>query len=258
MDSFSARRAFSKLVWCMVVAISACGNSSQSPLADGAAGHQMSAAGAGGSTAGEGAGGGTAGTSAGAGTAGTDASAGTTGAGGTGAPSFAYVDASPGTVSVHLVVPAEAGPFCDVVPPVCNDVQHHFTILTSDRRQLALDPNVACAAPACGGEAPHCTPPPPAAFSSSDLKFDGAFYPDLRVDGSGRTTCLACPSTKYAAPGRYIARLCATPGTFAEADGGAPSCHPTGAEVCVEVPFDFPGPAVTITLPARGADGGAG
>jgi hypothetical protein len=51
--------------------------------------------------------------------------------------------------------------------------------------------------------------------------------------------------------GHYVAKMCATPGKLATADGGFPStCTATGPIECIGVPFDFPGPSPIVgTLP---------
>lgn len=68
------------------------------------------------------------------------------------------------------------------------------------------------------------------------------------------STCgnnLACYQPGFAPAGRYVAKMCATPGNLKTADGGFPStCTATGPIECVDVPFDFPGPSPVVgTLP---------
>jgi hypothetical protein len=51
-------------------------------------------------------------------------------------------------------------------------------------------------------------------------------------------------------PGRYAARLCATPGTLADT-----TCTQTGPPECADVAFDLPGPAVVeVPLPGSAID----
>ena len=57
------------------------------------------------------------------------------------------------------------------------------------------------------------------------------------------STCGAtqsCLSKSFAAPGQYVAVMCATPGTLQEDASQTPQCVGTGADECVEVPFEFP------------------
>jgi hypothetical protein len=53
---------------------------------------------------------------------------------------------------------------------------------------------------------------------------------------------MSCRSHECAAPGRYVAKMCASRSV---PDGGSlMQCSPTPVLKCVEVPFDYPGTPV--------------
>jgi hypothetical protein len=85
---------------------------------------------------------------------------------------------------------------------------------------------------------------------STTTTWDGSYTEQDSCAPSVGALAVSCTASKFATPGTYVARFCATPGTLAPTDGGAPYCTTTGYEECVEVPFSFPASQpVTITLP---------
>ena len=121
---------------------------------------------------------------------------------------------------VHITILDAAGATLDVSTPEC------ATICSTSCRPL-LCPEIACLAP-------HGV-----AFTGTDLTWDGTVY-TMSTCGSGT----ACYAPKKAAAGRYVARMCATPGTVTTSDAGVfeSKCTATGAQQCIDVPFDLPGP----------------
>jgi hypothetical protein len=154
---------------------------------------------------------------------------------------------SPGTVTLRLSLPAAT--YCDNFcgsPP-------HIRIFTSDGQEIQPE------APACSVLCDPCkaTLCPPITCPAGGRTVDGAELPwDGRVYaastcGAGRT---ACYRPTFLPPGKYVARLCATPGTVSAATDGYPSfCTPNQVQQCIEVPFDFPAAGVVAgSLPTGG------
>ncbi|MCA9599995.1 MAG: hypothetical protein KC776_42110 [Myxococcales bacterium] len=82
--------------------------------------------------------------------------------------------------------------------------------------------------------------------TGESVTWDGSYYPS-NTCGSGSQ----CVDHLYAAPGKYTAVMCATPGALTQDHtAGVQVCTPSGPEECVEVPFDFPSAdTFTGTLP---------
>ena len=131
---------------------------------------------------------------------------------------------------VHLVIKSLAGqtitgriPFC---PLFCSE---------------------ACAPPACPGYA--CVPAG-FPFLEQDLTWDGQHY-----EGGTCGAGMACVRSAFSPPGRYLAVICATPGTIATPDGGGNQvCTKTGETECQERAFDLPSSTpieVTLGLPSN-------
>ncbi|HXU05901.1 MAG TPA: hypothetical protein VN903_33335, partial [Polyangia bacterium] len=132
----------------------------------------------------------------------------------------------PGTLPEMPTGPSYQGPVC---APQCGDAH----------QCLPDGP--------CPGYA-TCLPTGPVgvAVTSVETTWNGS-YVEWASCGDG----IACYDPRYVRPGRYFARLCVTPGTLTVTDSfGPPTCTPTGAEECVDVAFDLPGPAlVEVPLP---------
>jgi hypothetical protein len=175
------------------------------------------------------------------------------GAGASGADGSRDSAPSPGTVTLRLVLPTTQS-FCDegCGPPA------HIEILTS-AGQLVPTIMPSCFTSCSAGCKPVSCPvggaclPQGLAFTGAQLSWDGSSYP-MSTCGAGT----ACYAPQFVAPGRYIARMCATPGTLTTPDGGVATCTATGATECIDVPFDFPGQSsVEGTLGTSNSDGGS-
>jgi hypothetical protein len=164
-----------------------------------------------------------------------------------GAGGSSGVAGSPGTVTLRLSLPAAT--YCDNhcgSPP-------HIRIFTSDGQEVqpgepycsvlcdscktALCPPITC--PAGGGY-----------VDGAELPWDGRVYERATCGASGT----ACYRPTFLPPGKYVARLCATPGTVSASTDGYPTfCTPSGVQQCIEVPFDFPTAGVVAgSLPTGG------
>jgi hypothetical protein len=163
---------------------------------------------------------------------------------------------SPGTVTVRMLLPS-ARSFCDTI--TCSP-RLHVVIGKESGNWLTPTPG-PCGAPVPCANA--CVPLQPCTaglcspntnyglpITSVQATWDGS-YAESSTCGSGA----ACYNPRFVAPGRYVARLCATPGDLIVTDSpDAPTCAPTGPEECVETTFDLPGPAlVEVSLPAQGS-----
>jgi len=74
------------------------------------------------------------------------------------------------------------------------------------------------------------------------MQWDGTIYP-VSSCGMGTT----CYDQLHAAPGHYVVRMCATPGTLSSPDAGFQStCTASGPIQCVDVPFDYPGTSPVV------------
>ena len=174
-------------------------------------------------------------------------------------------EVSPGTVTIRLLLPS-AQTFCDQTDG-CVGRQHIFI-----GRDPATLPAGSTAAPYASYTcAPRCSDncvqeycPVPTiipcpirplgvgeAVTNVEITWDGSY--------SESSTCganVACYNPRFMPPGRYYARMCVTPGTLSQTDGDAPqTCMQTGAEECVDVPFDLPGPRL-IEVPLPPIEGG--
>jgi hypothetical protein len=99
-----------------------------------------------------------------------------------------------------------------------------------------------CAPPACPGIA--CLPAG-LPFLEQDLTWDGQYY-----EGGTCGAGMACVRSTFSPPGRYLAVICATPGTIATPDaGGNQVCTRTGEQECQERAFDLPSATpIEVTL----------
>jgi len=154
---------------------------------------------------------------------------------------------SPGSVTFHLQLPA-ARSYCDLVNGCAGDPQH-VSIATTTGNWLelsvgfcAIDCSKSCVVHPCDLLCPIGT-----AFAVTQVEktWDGSYF--------AQSTCgnaTPCTETRYVAPGRYRARLCATPGEVGMAQAGNQTCTSTGPEECVETTFDIPGPSpIEMALP---------
>jgi hypothetical protein len=185
------------------------------------------------------------------GTAGAGGSGGVTGTGGAAGAGAT----SPGTVTLQVTLPPGRS-YCDENAS-CGSTQH-LAVETSSGLPLALG-TIGCAVPCSTCAAVPCVEPqfvncPAGSFgvavTGSSLTWDGSYAEPGGCEPNGSSASISCLTATFAAAGTYVARYCATPGTLATTDGGAPYCTATGPEECVEVPFTFPSSQpITITLP---------
>lgn len=151
------------------------------------------------------------------------------------------------TITLKVLVPT-GHPYCDQVmacaPP------EHFQILTTTGAQVPYYTEICqtmCTVDCVPRECPiFCDPAHGLAFGGQAMIWDGGFFSML--------TCgmnVPCFDQRYVVPGHYVARMCGTPGVPDPPDAGYDSnCVASGPTVCVDVPFDYPGPSlVTGELP---------
>jgi len=153
---------------------------------------------------------------------------------------------SPGTVSLQLLLPSSRT-FCDQIDS-CALSPGHIAVLTESGAPLPTTtgwcPTLCsdqCVVPPC--PLIPCGVVDGAAVTGFQMVWDGAFYQASTCGGG-----LGCIQPRFAAAGRYVANMCATPGTVTLKDTGARACTPSGPPECIEAPFVFPGPEVRATL----------
>jgi hypothetical protein len=178
-------------------------------------------------------------------------SGGSLGSGGTGGSR----STSPGTVTLQLALPP-GQTFCDENPS-CSSTQHLW-VSTSAGAPLSLG-SVGCSTSCSTCVQTPCPELPviacPAgnygsAVTDSTFTWDGSYVENGSCENSS-AAAIACVASRFAAPGNYLARFCATPGTLSRPDGGVqPLCTPTGAQICVDTSFALPSSQpVMIVLP---------
>jgi hypothetical protein len=179
---------------------------------------------------------------------------GSTGTGGTptgGSGGGGSAGGSPGTITFMLTTPSSVS-FCDQL--TCGGGNQHLSIFTADGTELSWP-----AGSGCGVDCASCSPMPcpqiailcPAsegvAYTGGTLTWDGSFTATSSC-GTAHTTCTG---PRYAAPGSYVAKFCATVGTVSQPDAGLPVCSSTYPTVCTEATFQYPAAGtVLISLPA--------
>lgn len=190
------------------------------------------------------------------GTGGIVESGGTTGSGGI-SGTGGVGGRSPGTTTLRLTLPPTQS-FCDENAS-CSATQHLW-ILSASGTAFTLG-TIGCQVDCSSCTAPPCLEAPivacPAgtfgvAVNSYDFTWDGSYVESggCEPNGASPAVALACVYGKFAPPGMYVARFCATPGTLGTPDGGVQTCTATGPQECVEVGFPFPATEpVVITIP---------
>ena len=79
-------------------------------------------------------------------------------------------------------------------------------------------------------------------FTGAQMDWDGTYYTSSTCGAN-----LGCQQKNQAPAGKYIARLCGTPGKLDNPDGGfQANCVASGPEVCVDVSFDYPSPTNVV------------
>jgi len=177
-------------------------------------------------------------------------SAGSLGSGGPGGS----VSKSPGTVTLQFMLP-DGETFCD--ENASCSVTQHLWVSPSAGSPLMLGSYgcttscSACQPIACPEVALIACPAgnSGAAVTDSTFTWDGSYAENGSCENAAGS--IACVAFKFAAPGMYVARFCATPGTLTQPDGGVqPLCTPTATQSCVETAFAFPSSQpVVIALP---------
>jgi hypothetical protein len=173
------------------------------------------------------------------------------GAGGAAGGGGSAAGGSPGAVTFVLSV-APGTPFCDQLS--CGSSSGHL-VISDESGQVVPPAGSPCTGVACDSCLPIacpllavlCPAPEGVPYVGSTSTWDGA-YTGSSTCGASQTSCF---ETRYAPPGRYLARFCATPGTVTQPDAGLPVCTASGPTACTETWFDFPAAAqVQLTLPA--------
>lgn len=168
-----------------------------------------------------------------------------------------WSETSPGTVTIRLEVPA--GQYCDP-PPYCDGIRGHISIARVDDAKPLRPPTTppcgytpcsTCEPPACVGAA--CLPTS-REVNNESIRWDGAY----QEPGSCGAD-VSCHSPRFASAGRYLARMCATPGQVVEgepdANGETATCASSGPIECVDVQFDLPSAEPVIgVLPSQPDD----
>jgi hypothetical protein len=149
----------------------------------------------------------------------------------------AHSGACADNVTLRLTVPANKS-FCEQSSG-CNGPPSHFTILADGKPVAISTPpcpticSATCQSLACPLS---CIAPHGSVVSGAEVKWDGTVYP-MSTCGQG-TSCYA---PMHLPAGKYVARMCATPGALDPPDGGFNStCVASGPAVCVDVPFELP------------------
>ena len=174
---------------------------------------------------------------------------------------------SPGTVTIRLLLPSTQT-FCDQTNG-CYGWQHIFVgsdPATLPEGAMQWWPSYAgsACAPQCANNCVQDYCPVPGIIpcpiqplgvgepvTNVETTWNG-YYEDWSTCGAN----VACYNPHYLPRGRYYARMCVTPGTITQTDGSAPpTCVQTGAEECVDVAFDAPGPSL-IEVPLPPIEGG--
>jgi hypothetical protein len=144
---------------------------------------------------------------------------------------------SAGSVTLQLTV-SSMTPYCDE-GTTCGFPQHIFIRDPAGRTLTTALPfcQTTCSAECRPAPCPGIACVPMATrFTDERVVWSGVYYEGAQC-GAG----VPCSNQRFAPPGRYVAVMCATPGTLS--DGGTGVCIKE-AQRCVEVPFDFPSPTL--------------
>jgi hypothetical protein len=166
-------------------------------------------------------------------------------------------NASPGIVSFRLLLPSTRS-FCDQQPYCGAPFPYHISFATESGEPLPPTTTGWCPQDCSNPspcplipEIPCIEAPTGIAVTKVEGSWDGGY-----VEWTTYRDGTSCYTGKYVLPGRYVAWLCATPGTITETDAGpdggapTPTCTATGPQECVQVPFNIPGPSpIEVALP---------
>ncbi len=147
-------------------------------------------------------------------------------------------DKSPGNVTFQLSV----NPTTSYCATSNNCSAPEFIAVVDELGNAVQRAVINCAAVSCD----RCVAPPCLGIACSSrgelvteqrLTWDGA----VNVQSTCGSLATSCSGRAYIRPGKFVARMCATPGTLTPGD--APECVPSGPVECVEVPFEYPSSA---------------
>jgi hypothetical protein len=153
--------------------------------------------------------------------------------------------ACPTTITLKETVPTDR-PYCDQTSGCTGPT--HFEILTADGKSLTFSQplcSVACSASCSLAICPLgvCIAPHGSMFTGAQMDWDGSFYSTSTCG----TNNVSCYQKNQAPPGKYIARMCGTPGKLDNPDAGfQANCVASGPQVCVDVSFAYPGPTPVV------------
>jgi hypothetical protein len=152
------------------------------------------------------------------------------------------LSSSPGTATLQLEV--APGQYCNL-GPYCDGWRGHISVVRLEDGAVLVPatppfcgytPCSTCEAPACIGAG--CLPTP-REVDDEGIVWDGAYQEPGSCDANS-----SCHTLRYAPPGRYLARMCATPGAIVAAPpddlGDETTCEAAGPLECDEVEFEFP------------------
>ena len=174
---------------------------------------------------------------------------------GTGTGGTSGLGGSPGTVAFILTT-SPSHSYCDQLS--CWGGTAHFSIATADGQPVnSYGSGAPCGTADCTTciqyECPEigaiaCPAPSGVAYTGGTMSWDGSYFA-MSTCGS---TKMACGTTRYMPPGRYVAEFCATQGEVTQPDAGPPVCTATAAQECTQASFDFPSATpVQLTLPVQ-------
>ena len=147
----------------------------------------------------------------------------------------AQSSSSPGNVSIEFTVVGSDSycmqSNCGEAPSI--DIEdssgHSLFTVSASCSSVSCD---TCSTSPCPGYACQVRGIP---VSGASLDWDGK-YNATSTCGTGTS----CVTFTYASPGRYTAKMCATPGKIEGPDGGVQQCVTSGPPKCGSVDFDFP------------------
>ncbi len=175
------------------------------------------------------------------GSSGGTAGAGGVGTGGTGGqPADAASHDAPttctsGTTTFHMSAAGSSSGYC--VGSNCSNVW--VTVTSKDGQSINIAPQCLTTCDACNpiGCAASCAAPQPMKPEGESLTWDGSYWV--------QSTCgaqVACQARQCAAPGGYVAKMCAYRSI---SDAGLTGfCAASPTPTCVDVEFDYPSATV--------------
>jgi len=168
---------------------------------------------------------------------------------GTGGSPGGGLGGSPGTVTFVVKVPPDFS-FCDQY--TCPEPAPQHLIIETPDGQPVNWPAGTCGTVDCNTCAPvrcpliQCPGSLGLVYTGGTAIWDGSYLASSTCGASGTT----CAQPRYAAPGPYVAHVCATPGTVDHPDSPPATCVNSAPTVCAVVPFTFPSATpIEVELP---------